>query len=289
MHACVDQRFGLAARYDFDAAHACGRTGFVRHAEIADLCRHINVCAAAEFHAHAVFFAKGDDTHGVAVLFTEEGHGAFLDGAVIARLACVDIIVGQHDLVGTRFDVVNIFLAQRQGMGKVEAQALWRDQRAGLMHVIAQPLAQCRVQYVGGRVVAHDVPAPLGVDDGLGRVADLNRAAGHRAAMNDQAGQRTRHACHLDRPNGDLHALGEVVNLARVGDLTAAFHVEGRRRQDDFDFAAGVGPLDNLAVDQQAHDFAGRFGHVFVDEVFNTALRQLARFFERLPEACRRS
>jgi hypothetical protein len=64
----------------------------------------------------------------------------------------------------------DVLFAQSLRVGKVEAQAIWRHQRAGLMDVAAQPRAARRAGRAC-RVVAHDVPTPHGVDYGLGGVA----------------------------------------------------------------------------------------------------------------------
>ena len=49
-------------------------------------------------------------------------------------------------------------------MLEVEAQAVGGDERAGLLHVRAQHLAQRRVQQVGGRVIAAGGISPFHVN-----------------------------------------------------------------------------------------------------------------------------
>ena len=54
-------------------------------------------------------------------------------------------------------------------MGEVEAQLVGAHRGAGLAHVVAEPLAQRRVQEVGRGVVAHRRVAGLVVDHGFDR------------------------------------------------------------------------------------------------------------------------
>ena len=68
-------------------------------------------------------------------------------------------------------------------MGKVEAKAFGTDSRASLLDVVAQRAPQCRVQQVGGGVVAHDIPPALGVDGRSHLLADREGALLYRAAM----------------------------------------------------------------------------------------------------------
>ena len=184
--------------------------------------------AAAELGADALLLAKGDDAHFVAVLLGKERGHTLADGLVVGCPARVDRIVLQDDGIGKALDLRHILVAQRLAVGEVEAQALGRDQRAGLMHVRAQAIAQRGVQHVRARVVAHDVPAPVGVDGRLGRVTDLDGACRHRAHMQDHAGDWAAHIGHLNRPDRLVQVFGPVVDLAGVAHLAAGLDVKDR-------------------------------------------------------------
>ena len=69
--------------------------------------------------------------------------------------------------------------ADRLVVAEVEAQPVGRHQRALLLDVVAQHLAQGPVQQVGGGVVAADGVAALDVDGGGGLLA------GHDLALDD--------------------------------------------------------------------------------------------------------
>ena len=60
-------------------------------------------------------------------------------------------------------------------VGEVEAQPVGRDERAGLLDVLAEHLAQGVVQEVGGRVVAAGRVASLDVDRRRGDLAGGDR------------------------------------------------------------------------------------------------------------------
>ena len=145
----------------------------------ADLARGVDVGAAAELVAEAVVqvdVADADDAHDVGVLVAEEGEGAARERLLVGLVLDVDGEVLAHGLVGQRLDLAQLLRRQRLEMGEVEAQAVRRDQRAGLAHVRAEHLAQGGVQDVGAGVVAHDVAAQALVDARLDGVADGQRA-----------------------------------------------------------------------------------------------------------------
>ena len=162
-----DQLFGAPPGDHFHAPDARRHAAFAYDAEGADLGSAVHMGAAAKLGADAFFLAKGDDPHLIAIFFGEERRHPFLERLFVARPAGIHRIVGQDDLVGPALDVAHFCVRQRLVVGKVEAQAIGRHQRAGLMHVCPQALAQGGMEHVGPRVVAHDVPAPVRVDGRL--------------------------------------------------------------------------------------------------------------------------
>ena len=101
--------------------------------------------------------------------------------------------------------------------GEVEAQVVGRDQRARLAGPLPDGVAQGAVEQVRAGVVAHRARTPLGVHDGLDRLADAE-AAVQAAAVDDQPAQRA-----ADRLLGVLD-LEERRAAARL-----AQHARGRR------------------------------------------------------------
>ena len=116
---------------------------------------------------------------------------------------------------------------------KIEAQMIGRDERAGLLHVRAENIAQRGVHQVRGRVVAHVARAALGIGDGGDAVADV-QIFFRDDAVRDQSGDRIVRAAHF----GDFERFGIVVEAAGVGDLAAGFGVDGGAVEDDFGFRA---------------------------------------------------
>ncbi len=72
-------------------------------------------------------------------------------------------------------------------MRKIEAQMVGRDERAGLLHVRAENIAQRGVHQVRGGVVAHIARAALGIGNGGDAVANVQIFFGDDA-MGDQSG-----------------------------------------------------------------------------------------------------
>ena len=72
-------------------------------------------------------------------------------------------------------------------MRKIETQMVRRDQRAGLLHMRAQNIAQSGVHQVRGRVVAHVAHAPLGIGDGGDAIAHVQIFLRHDAVRHQPA------------------------------------------------------------------------------------------------------
>ena len=149
-------------------------------------------------------------------------------------------------------------------MGEVEAQTVGGNQRAGLAHVCAQNIAQLGVQQMRRRVVAHDVPAPVGVHLGQGRSSDAHRARGNLADVYDHTGDRTARIGDSHCPRG---LRGRVDNHASIADLAAALDVERRDGEDDLDLLPGDRGVDQLAVGDDRDDFGLGLGGHQVDGV----------------------
>ena len=120
-------------------------------------------------------------------------------------------------------------------MREVEAQVPGIDQRASLLHMLAQHLAQCGVQQVRAGMVAHGRAADFVVDHGVNFVADVNRLLGDNAMR--------AHALHRIGRAFDLGHEGVVifaVEPAHVADLPAGIGVERRLIEHDVAALAGL-------------------------------------------------
>ena len=80
--------------------------------------------------------------------------------------------VGEDLAVDDVFDLLQLFVGDAGEVGEVEAEAGAVVERAGLLDVGAEDLAQGGVEEVGAGVVAHGGVADFGVDDGVDGVAD---------------------------------------------------------------------------------------------------------------------
>ena len=117
------------------------------------------------------------DADAIAVLLAEERHRAGRHRLLrrshlgLHRRVAVDLLVDDP------LDPVELLARDRREVLEVEAQAIGRDQRARLLHVRAEHLAQRRVQQVRRGVVAPRRVARLVVDRRGDDVARLERAA----------------------------------------------------------------------------------------------------------------
>ena len=135
----------------------------------------------------------------------------------------------------------------RRVVREVEARALGVHERALLLHVIAQHLAQRLVHQVRGRVVAHRLRAALGIDARAQHIADRH------LAFDDAAVVAEHRRLDLDRVLDD-HARARVAQLAGVADLSARLGVERRVVEHDHGVVAGRRARRGRAVDVDRAD-----------------------------------
>ena len=112
-----------------------------------------------------------EDTHDVAVLVAEEGDRSERLGFVLGGLEDARRRVAQRLGVGERLDLGDLLGRDRFVVREVEPQPILVHHRAGLLHVLAEHLAERVVEQVGAGVVAADRVAPLDVDRRRRRLA----------------------------------------------------------------------------------------------------------------------
>ena len=195
----------------------------------------------------------------VAVFLAEQGDGAGLDGVGGGHQFCLRRDVLADHGVDLGLDGGQLVLGDRGRMAEVEAGALGVDQLALLGHLRTQHILQCGVQKVGGGVVGAGRRALVGVD----RLGD---AGAHRQlAGRDLDRQDVQIACvFLDVQH--LGRTGRPLKHALVAGLAAAFGVEGRGVEQDFDDVAGLGRLDGRAALHDGQDLARTFDGVIAGE-----------------------
>ena len=105
-------------------------------------------------------------------------------GITRAFVACVLEDLG----VDERLDAADLVVGHRRVVREVEARLVGVDQRALLLHVRAEHLAQRLVHQVRRRVVAHRAAARVEVDLRRDRVADRQLAGLHLAVVAEDVG-----------------------------------------------------------------------------------------------------
>ena len=140
-----------------------------------------------------------------------------------------------------------IVAGERLRIAEVEAQPVGGDQRALLFDMLAEHIAQCGVQQVGGGVIQGDIRSALRVDAGANVVVRVERAGDHAPVVQVLAA-----------------ALGGVFDLedravlaaqgSGVADLSAGLGVERRGVEHDDAGVALAKALDGVAVAEQADD-----------------------------------
>src|SRR5262249_59225162 len=96
-----------------------------------------------------------------AVLVAEEGERPSLDRVVVGHLLGPDLGVGADVRVRLVLDVAQRRLVDWAAVAEVETQALRRDERAGLLHMLAEPATEGRMQEMRrGVMEAGRLPPP---------------------------------------------------------------------------------------------------------------------------------
>src|SRR5690606_20784811 len=149
-----------------------------------------NVAGAMDVGAAAQLggdLAKFDHAHLFAVGVAKEGQGALGDRIIKAGLEGNALDVLPDVQVDPALDLGELVSAEALRVVEVKAQTLGVDQGAGLLDVLAEDLAQDRVQDVGRRVVVHRVATGALVDAEADLITDSDRAAHNFAAVNAEA------------------------------------------------------------------------------------------------------
>ncbi len=161
------------AGHGLDAAHARGDACLVRDLEDADVARAVDVRAAAELDREV---AEVQHAHLVAVLLAEQRHGTRLHGVVVAHQLRVGRHVAADLAVDDALDLGKLLRSHGLVVREVEAQPVRRDERAFLLHVLAEHLPERGVHQVRSGVIEPDRLAALGVNVCLDRIAHLELA-----------------------------------------------------------------------------------------------------------------
>ena len=125
-----------------DAAHAGGDAAFAQDLEEADVPGARHVRAAAQLHRE---LTHAQHAHVLLVFLAEEGNGARGNGRVVSHLVGLGRRVAADLDIHEALDLAQLIGRDGLEMREVEAQPIGRDQRALLLDVRAQHLAQCGV------------------------------------------------------------------------------------------------------------------------------------------------
>ena len=242
---------GVPAGRGLDAARASRDTAFGQDDETARLTGAVQMRAAAKLHGLGVIrVADGHHAHGVAVLFTEERHGAHVDGGLLAHELGGQRVVGHDRGVHVALHGGQLLRGHGRDVREVEAQAIRRDQRTRLTHMIAEHAAQGRMEQVRAGVVAGRVEA-YGFGHGQHHfLIGKQGAAVHLDVVDGEVGGGLQGVEHLGRASRS----GEQ---PRVAALAAGRAVERRLIGNDVaQRAAGQGFDGQAVVVEQGHDAA---------------------------------
>src|SRR5579864_6389432 len=231
-----------------DAANAGRDPAFGDDLEKPDVAGARNVRAATEL-ARA---ADVEDAHLVAVFFAEQHDGARLLRLGDRHRARGNRVVVEDFRIDDRFDAPNVLAGERRVVREVEPRLVRIDQRALLLDVRTEHLAQRLVHQVRRRVVAHRAPARLVVDARRNAIAFAQFTGLHFAGMPDHV--RLDFLRIFD--GKERQARAALRQLAAIADLPARCRVERRAVEYDDTALAGRQRLGARAILVERDDAA---------------------------------
>ncbi len=130
------------------------------------------------------------------IFVAKESQSTRVQGLLQRHDARLDLRIQANLFINLLLDVVEFFRANRSKVRKVEAQPFGSIQRAGLLHMVAQNVAQRSVDQVRSGVVPHDARAAVSVGDYRDAVTDPQRFPGFYL-MGDESSNGIKRPRHL--------------------------------------------------------------------------------------------
>ena len=188
-----------------------------------------------------------DHTNGVAVLFAEERHCAFL-------LCGLDVgFLGydgrsKHDLlINVRFYAFDLFGSESLEVREVEAADLVAYVGACLLNVVTENTAESRLKKVSRGVVTHNVLAVEGINNNFDAVANFDGTALNLCKVDIYAIRLLSVV--------DTESVSSVSDGTGIADLSAALAVAGGLVQNNRDVALGY-LVDEHIVNDKSDDLS---------------------------------
>ena len=226
----MDQVQRFRSGHRDQAANAGGDRPFADDLEQADVARAGNVCPAAELDRRADL----QDAHlgELRVLVSEEREGPRLHRRLGIHHRRPGLVVLIYELVHAPLDLQALLVGERLIGGVIEAQIVGGHHGPGLLHALAEDLAQRPVQQVRRAVVTAQTGAALGIDDQLHFLPDCECSFEDLGFVGDQS---------LDRPLRveDLRPGRAAGDEPGVADLSTGFAVERRPIERQLAFFSG--------------------------------------------------
>ena len=135
-------------------------------------------------------------------------------------------------------------------MREVETNGILVDELTGLLNMVAEHGAQCSLQEVSCRVVAHDCSASLNIYNSLNGVAFAEEAFLHNSLVD-------KHTRCILRGIQNADGAGIVRDDAGIADLTAAFRIERGAVECEHDVVAGLDSFNACAIFHDSRDLCG--------------------------------
>ena len=184
---------GVLARDCFDTTQVAADRAFTHDFDWPNVpsCRNMRTTAQLERAASL------EHSNNVAVFVAKKCDGTFIGCRLFRHFVGAHLAIGDHFGVRHLLDAAN--LSRRDGfvVAEVEPQSIRRHERAGLLHVFAQDLAQRPVQHMGRGVIAPGRRSGNTIDRSVHGGAGCELAASNAHQMASQPGGSKRGVDYL--------------------------------------------------------------------------------------------
>jgi len=272
-----------SAGHCLDTPDPRGYGAFAGDFEHADFARGMDMGASAQLHA---VVRNTDHPDRIAVLFTKKRDSSHLNCLLLGQHPHGHLPVLANVFIDRCFNLFQIVFFNRFKMRKVKTQPFRSDQRARLLDMAAQMLAQGGLQNMGGGVVVCRCLSLSAGNPQNSLITFGNLTRDHPAPMHNKFRQR------LERIN-DFNTKTLSCNTATIADLAAGLSVKRGFGRDDLNIFPCCRGLAELAVAQHANNTGRAFlpviagkdnAHAFLQNFFINALYLfLARALPCLP------
>ena len=141
-------------------------------------------------------WSHSQDADFIAIFFAEQRQRASLNRVIGGHQAGGNSLIAAYLRVHFGFNCCNISRRQRAIMGEIKPKPILSHHATLLCHMVAQRVAECRMQKVGSRMIGTDPVPPRDIDRQVNGIANADATAFQDDMMRVKPTERLRRIFH---------------------------------------------------------------------------------------------